>query len=131
MDAALMNVELGRLPDGGIVLCANPEFPEQVKRVEYYRDQKLFMLIYEDIDHEGELMHFTNELRFFQMERLPSGKLKYGAADGYNDDCVIAVGLANYAYKNGMASEWKVKNIGDFYEFDNEKNYFDSPNGTF
>ncbi|MEC7575749.1 MAG: hypothetical protein VYC19_11445 [Pseudomonadota bacterium] len=58
MDAALMNVELGRLPDGGIVLCANPEFPEQVKRVEYYRDQKLFMLIYEDIDHEGELMHY-------------------------------------------------------------------------
>lgn len=53
-----MNVELGRLPGGGVVLAADPEFPDLIKRVEYYRDQRLLMLIYDDLEHEGELMHY-------------------------------------------------------------------------
>jgi hypothetical protein len=52
------NVEVGKLPCGGIVLAADPEFLERIKRVEYYRDQRLFMLVYDDPEQEGELMHY-------------------------------------------------------------------------
>jgi hypothetical protein len=53
-----MNIELGQLPDGDLVLVCDSSFPADVKRVEYYRDQKLFMLVYDDPDHEGDLMHY-------------------------------------------------------------------------
>jgi hypothetical protein len=35
-----------------------------------------------------------NELKIYQYERLPSGKLRMNAPSGYHDDCVIALGLA-------------------------------------
>ncbi len=56
-----MNIELGQLSDGDLVMVCDQKFPADVKRVEYYRDQKLFMLVYDLPDHEGELMHY--ELR--------------------------------------------------------------------
>jgi hypothetical protein len=56
-----MNIELGQLPDGDLVLVSDASLPADVKRVEYYRDQRLFMLVYDLADHEGELMHY--ELR--------------------------------------------------------------------
>lgn len=68
-----LNVEVGQLPDGGIVLAANPEFPDLIRRVEYYRDQKLFMLIYEDIDHEGELMHYEMQEEVDKVVRQAPG----------------------------------------------------------
>ncbi len=52
-----MNVELGILNDGGVVLVSDKALPEVVRRVEYYRDQKLFMLVY-DQDDEGQLMDY-------------------------------------------------------------------------
>lgn len=56
-----MNIELGQLPDGDLALVSDARLPDDVKRVEYYRDQKLFMLVYSNPDHEGDLMHY--ELR--------------------------------------------------------------------
>lgn len=53
-----MNIELGQLPDGDLVLVCDSTFPADVKRVEYYREQKLFMLVYDDPAHEGDLMHY-------------------------------------------------------------------------
>jgi hypothetical protein len=53
-----MNIELGRLPDGGLVLVSDSSFSHDIRRIEYYRDQRLMMLIYDDPDHEGELMHY-------------------------------------------------------------------------
>ncbi len=53
-----MNIELGQLPDGDLVLVSDSCFPADVKRIEYYRDQKLFMLVYDDPDHEGDLMKY-------------------------------------------------------------------------
>ncbi len=53
-----MNVSLGSLPDGDLVLVSDATFPADIKRIEYYRDQKLFMLVYDQPDHEGELMHY-------------------------------------------------------------------------
>ncbi len=53
-----MNISLGHLPDGDLVLVSDTTFPADVKRIEYYRDQKLFMLVYDDPGHEGDLMHY-------------------------------------------------------------------------
>jgi hypothetical protein len=52
-----MNVELGILKDGGVILVSDEGFPELVRRIEYYRDQRLIMLIYKN-DDEGQLMHY-------------------------------------------------------------------------
>lgn len=52
-----MNIELGILKDGGVVLVADAPLPEVVQRIEYYRDQRLFMLVYRD-STEGQLMDY-------------------------------------------------------------------------
>jgi len=53
-----MNIELGQLPDGDLALVCDSSLPAGVKRVEYYRDQRLFMLVYDIPEHDGELMHY-------------------------------------------------------------------------
>ncbi len=53
-----MNIELGVLHDGGVMLVSDQPLPDIVCRVEYYRDQRLFMLVYDNDDHDGELMHY-------------------------------------------------------------------------
>ena len=53
-----MNIELGQLPDGGLVLLADADFSHDVRRIEYYRDQRLMMLVYDEPEHPGELMHY-------------------------------------------------------------------------
>lgn len=54
----MRNVNLGQLPDGDLVIVSDMRLPSDVKRVEYYREQKLFMLVYENDNHEGDLMHY-------------------------------------------------------------------------
>ena len=39
-------------------MVCDRELPAEVKRVEYFRDQKLFMLVYTTPDHDGDLMHY-------------------------------------------------------------------------
>ncbi len=51
-----MNIELGVLNDGGVMLVSDSPLPDIVCRVEYYRDQRLFMLVYNDDDQD--LMHY-------------------------------------------------------------------------
>ncbi len=58
-----MNIELGILNDGGIMMVSDKPLPDVVCRVEYYRDQRLFMLVYNDDlnnadDSSDELMHY-------------------------------------------------------------------------
>ena len=55
-----MNIELGILHDGGIMLVSDTPLPDIVCRVEYYRDQRLFMLVYNDDeqDDSDDLMHY-------------------------------------------------------------------------
>jgi phage FluMu gp28-like protein len=36
----------------------------------------------------------SNELQSYQMERLPSGALRFSAPEGGHDDCVVALALA-------------------------------------
>lgn len=53
-----MNIELGLLHDGGIMMVSDQPLPDMVCRVEYYRDQRLFMLVYDDEQSGEELMHY-------------------------------------------------------------------------
>lgn len=53
-----MNIELMVLNDGGVLLVGSKPFPYLVKRVEYYNQQRLFMLVYNDEDQDDELMHY-------------------------------------------------------------------------
>lgn len=53
-----MNIELGILKDGGVLLTSDQPLPHAIKRVEFYRDQRLFMLVYNNSDEESDLMHF-------------------------------------------------------------------------
>lgn len=41
------------------------------------------------------------ELKSYMMERLPSGRWKYGAPEGMHDDCVIGLALADRAVSQG------------------------------
>ena len=53
-----MNVELGKLADGGLVVMCDAPFPHEIRRIEYYRDQRLMMLVYNTSDHDSDLMHY-------------------------------------------------------------------------
>lgn len=50
-------IELGQLKDGRLILASNQPFPADVMRVEYYRDPRLFILVYENgADRPDDLM---------------------------------------------------------------------------
>lgn len=56
-----MNIELGILHDGSVMMVSDTPLPDIVRHVEYYREQRLFMLVYnEDKNNEEneELMHY-------------------------------------------------------------------------
>ena len=53
-----MNVELMVLNDGGVILAADQPFPHVVKRVEYYNEQRMMMVVYKDKDADDDLMHY-------------------------------------------------------------------------
>ncbi len=53
-----MNIDLGVLHDGGVMLASDRPLPDIVRRVEYYSEQKLFMLVYNEKGLEDDLMHF-------------------------------------------------------------------------
>ncbi|MCC6597676.1 MAG: hypothetical protein IT559_02680 [Alphaproteobacteria bacterium] len=51
-----MNIELGILNDGRVTLVSDGPLPDIVRRVEYYREQRLFQLVYNDPENDGQLM---------------------------------------------------------------------------
>lgn len=53
-----MNIELGILHDGSVMMVSDRPLRDFVCRVEYYKDQRLFMLVYDDHDLGDELMHY-------------------------------------------------------------------------
>ena len=54
------NIDLCELPDGTLMIITDSRLPADAQRIEYYKDQKLMMLVYNKENHEGDLMH--NEL---------------------------------------------------------------------
>ncbi|MCF8496353.1 MAG: hypothetical protein K9G62_06775 [Alphaproteobacteria bacterium] len=67
-----MNIELSILKDGGVLLVSDQAFPEIIKRVEFYRDQRLLMLVYNDDTESDLLMHYEvpDEMRW-PVEKSP------------------------------------------------------------
>ena len=68
-----MNIELGILKDGGVMMVSDGPMPDLVKRIEFYRDQKLIMLVYKDPELESELMHYEVPAHMAEpVERSPN-----------------------------------------------------------
>jgi hypothetical protein len=51
-----MNIELGILNDGRVTLVSDAPLPDVVRRVEYYREQRLFQLVYSNPTNADHLM---------------------------------------------------------------------------
>lgn len=49
-------IRLGQTNDGRLIMASNQPLPSDIERIEYYREQKLFMLVFEDKEHEDQLM---------------------------------------------------------------------------
>ena len=68
-----MNIELAKLSDDRILFVSDRPMPDIVKRVEYYRDQKLFMLCWYDQEMENLLMQQEVPIDFaMAIEKTPS-----------------------------------------------------------
>ena len=52
-----INIEIGELKDGEVMMITEQGLPDIVKRIEYYRDQRLVQLVFHSDDMEAELMH--------------------------------------------------------------------------
>lgn len=53
-----MNLELGILNDGGVMMVSDRPLPHVIKRVEFYRDQRLLMLVYDNDEKGSDLMDY-------------------------------------------------------------------------
>ena len=53
-----MNVELSILKDGRVLMVSDRPMPDILKRIEFYREQRLMMLVYQDENLDSELMHY-------------------------------------------------------------------------
>ncbi|MGQ0527433.1 MAG: hypothetical protein ACT4OY_05310 [Alphaproteobacteria bacterium] len=52
-----MMIDLGILGDGGLMLVCSEPLPDIVKRVEFYREQRLLNVIYFNEKEGSDLMH--------------------------------------------------------------------------
>lgn len=48
-------MRLGQADTGHLMIVSDTAFPDDVKRVEYYRESKLFNIVFNDTDHSGAL----------------------------------------------------------------------------
>lgn len=49
-------IRLGQSLDGRLIIGSNEPFPADIKLVEYYKDQRLFSLVFETEDEQSKLM---------------------------------------------------------------------------
>ena len=49
-------IHLGITNDERLIMASNQELPSDIERVEYYREQKLFNLVFEDKNQADQLM---------------------------------------------------------------------------
>ncbi|NCT41240.1 MAG: hypothetical protein GW778_06235 [Alphaproteobacteria bacterium] len=54
----MMNIELMVLNDGGVILAGSEPFPHIVKRVEYYSEQRMIMVVYKPQDVDDDMMQY-------------------------------------------------------------------------
>ena len=78
-----MSIEIGTLPEGKLVLASNEQFPAHIVRVEYYAEQRLFMLVYNTPDQETELMPYEVTTDFAgHVDQSPNIMVIISAQDG-------------------------------------------------
>lgn len=68
-----MNIELSVLRDDRVLLVSDRPMPAIVKRVEFYREQRLFMLVFTDgAEQKDLLMHYEVPQRMvYSIEKSP------------------------------------------------------------
>lgn len=49
-------IELGQASDGRLILGSSQPFPADIKHVEYYREQRLFSLVFDTDVEQSQLM---------------------------------------------------------------------------
>ena len=49
-------IRLGQTSDGRLILGGNEPFPAYIKHVEYYKEQRLFSLVFDTEDEQSALM---------------------------------------------------------------------------
>lgn len=61
------------MANGGLVIMCDAPFPHEIRRIEYYRDQRLMMLVYESVDEDSDLMHYElTDVSAHAVETSPS-----------------------------------------------------------
>lgn len=53
-----MKIELGVLSDGNVMMVCDQPLPGTVKHLEYFKSQRLLMVVYNDSELDSELMHY-------------------------------------------------------------------------
>lgn len=53
-----MKIELSTLKDGGVLLVNDGAVKDILKRIEFYRDQRLMMLVYHDEQIQSDLIEY-------------------------------------------------------------------------
>lgn len=53
-----------------------------------------------------------NEMLIFEYEMTASGLIRYQAPEGYHDDCVIALALANWGVQHGGGGAFEISKVG-------------------
>lgn len=51
-----MTIEVSLLKDGSLSMISNEPFPAAIRHIEYYKEQKLFQLVFTDPDTEPMLV---------------------------------------------------------------------------
>jgi len=79
------------------------QLPQQIYSYKFTNESKMNIITSLQLAFEQRQMNFPNipilidELQAFEYEMLSSGKFRFSAPEGYHDDCVISLGLANWA----------------------------------
>jgi len=58
--------------------------------------ENLALQISEKTIRYPDIPELLNELQIYTAEQLPSGNIRYGAPEGYHDDCVTSLALASW-----------------------------------
>ncbi len=78
-----MTIDIARLRNGRLAMISDKPFPGNVRHIEYYKDQKLFQLVFQDDDADDLLI--TRELDTLSakiVETAPEVMIVVMAQDG-------------------------------------------------
>lgn len=62
--------------------------------------------------HYPEITELVNELEIFGYEITRAGNVRYGAPEGYHDDCVISLALANWLMRSPIITQDQIRHVG-------------------